>query len=166
MIAKPAALTPQIAKFAVELAYQAGIPKDVLHLVTMPGLQLSNSLLTDPRIAGVAFTGSTEAARHINQVLAVKPGPIVPFIAETGGINAMIVDSSALWEQVVDDVVISAFHSAGQRCSCLRLLLVQQEVADEILAMLKGAMAELKLGDPGFLLPMSVLSSIKTLTII
>ena len=166
VIAKPAALTPQIAKFAVELAYQAGIPKDVLHLVTMPGLQLSNSLLTDPRIAGVAFTGSTEAARHINQVLAVKPGPIVPFIAETGGINAMIVDSSALWEQVVDDVVISAFHSAGQRCSCLRLLLVQQEVADEILAMLKGAMAELKLGDPGFLLPMSVLSSIKTLTII
>ena len=111
----------------------------------------ARALVADPRVAGVAFTGSTETARAINRVLAQRAGPIVPLIAETGGQNAMIVDSSALPEQVVADVVTSAFDSAGQRCSALRLLYVQEDVAERILAMLAGAMAELRIGDPGLL---------------
>jgi RHH-type proline utilization regulon transcriptional repressor/proline dehydrogenase/delta 1-pyrroline-5-carboxylate dehydrogenase len=105
----------------------------------------------DPRIAGIAFTGSTETGQAINRALAHRPGPIVPLIAETGGQNAMIVDSSALPEQVVTDVVTSAFLSVGQRCSCLRVLFVQDDVARRILDMLAGAMAELAIGDPGLL---------------
>src|SRR5205807_762428 len=108
-------------------------------------------LVADPRIAGIAFTGSTETARRINLELARRPGPIVPFIAETGGQNAMIVDSSALAEQVVADVLASAFDSAGQRCSAARLLYVQADIADRLLAMLAGAMAELAIGDPGLI---------------
>jgi RHH-type transcriptional regulator, proline utilization regulon repressor / proline dehydrogenase / delta 1-pyrroline-5-carboxylate dehydrogenase len=105
-------------------------------------------LVADPRVAGVAFTGSTETARAINLSLARRPGPIAPLIAETGGQNAMIVDSSALAEQVVADVLASAFDSAGQRCSALRLLFLQDDIADAVLDMLAGAMAELKIGDP------------------
>ncbi len=151
VLAKPAGQTPLVAQFAVELAHKAGIPPQALQLITVPGSHLSETILLDSRLGGVVFTGSTETAHHINRILAQKPGPIVPLIAETGGINAMVVDSSALWEQVVDDVITSAFQSAGQRCSCLRLLLLQHEVADGILEMLKGAMAELRLGDPSLL---------------
>ena len=106
------------------------------------------SLVADPRVAGVAFTGSTEVGRAINRALAAKDGPIVPLIAETGGINAMIVDATALPEQVTDDVITSAFRSAGQRCSALRLLCLQEDVADRMLDMLIGAARELKVGDP------------------
>src|SRR5207302_9702070 len=109
------------------------------------------ALVADPRIAGIAFTGSTETARAINLALARRDGPIVPLIAETGGQNAMIVDSSALAEQVVADVVTSAFDSAGQRCSALRLPYLQDDIADRLLAMLTGAMAELAIGDPALL---------------
>src|SRR5439155_14256093 len=105
-------------------------------------------LMTDPVVAGVLFTGSTETATIINKSLANRPGPIVPFLAETGGQNAMIVDSSALPEQVVKDVLVSAFGSAGQRCSALRVLFLQEDIASRILPMLKGAMMELSIGDP------------------
>ena len=105
-------------------------------------------LVADPRVAGVAFTGSTEVARLINRALAAKDGPIVPLIAETGGINAMIVDATALPEQVTDDVITSAFRSAGQRCSALRLLCVQEDVADRIIEMIEGAARALVVGDP------------------
>jgi RHH-type proline utilization regulon transcriptional repressor/proline dehydrogenase/delta 1-pyrroline-5-carboxylate dehydrogenase len=126
----------------------AGIPADILHLLPGSGETVGAALVADRRIAGVAFTGSTETARSINQALAARAGPIVPLIAETGGQNAMIVDSSALPEQVVADVVTSAFDSAGQRCSALRLLYLQDDIADRLLPMLAGAMAELTLGDP------------------
>src|SRR5690606_33254083 len=106
------------------------------------------ALTADPRIAGVAFTGSTAVAQAINRALAAKSGPIVPLIAETGGINTMIVDASALPEQVTDDVVTSAFRSAGQRCSALRLLCVQDDIADPVIDMIAGAAAELAVGDP------------------
>src|SRR5215510_3629974 len=136
-----------VAADAVRLMHQAGVPKTVLHLV--PGDGRSGAALTaDARIAGVAFTGSTEVARAINRTLAGKDGPIVPLIAETGGVNAMVVDATALPEQVTDDVVVSAFRSAGQRCSALRLLSVQEDVADRVVAMIEGAARELKLGDP------------------
>lgn len=148
VLAKPAAQTTRIAQRAVELAYEAGIPQDVLQLVNIKGSQVDEWILKDPRVAGVAFTGSNEVARQINLTLAQKEGPIVPLIAETGGINAMLVDSSALFEQVVRDVITSAFQSAGQRCSALRLLFVQEDIADGLLRMLAGAMAELKFGDP------------------
>jgi len=151
VIAKPAEQTPLIAAAAVRLAHQAGIPGDVLHLLPGDGPRVGAPLVADPRIAGVAFTGSTEVARRINQTLANREGPIVPLIAETGGQNAMIVDSTALPEQVVRDVVTSAFQSAGQRCSALRVLFVQDDVADRMLTMLAGAMAELRVGDPQFL---------------
>lgn len=151
VVAKPAHQTLKIAQFAVQLAHSAGIPKDVLQLIPTSGRLLSETLLTKTDLAGVAFTGSTETAWSINQTLAARRGPIVPLIAETGGINAMIVDSSALFEQVVTDVVISAFQSAGQRCSALRLLIVQEDIADPLLEMLKGAMKELTLGDPHLL---------------
>ena len=151
VIAKPAEQTPLTAAAAVRLMHEAGIPGDTLHLLPGTGESVGAPLIADPRIAGVAFTGSTETARAIALSLARRPGPIVPLIAETGGQNAMIVDSSALPEQVVADVLISAFESAGQRCSSLRLLYVQADIADRVLAMLTGAMAELAIGDPALL---------------
>src|SRR5207248_1624147 len=149
VIAKPAEQTPLVAAAAVRHLLAAGVPGDVLHLLLGTGESVGAALVSDPRIAGIAFTGSTETARAINQALATRPGPIVPLIAETGGQNAMIVDSSALAEQVVADVLTSAFDSAGQRCSALRLLYVQDDIADRLLPMLTGAMAELAVGDPG-----------------
>jgi RHH-type proline utilization regulon transcriptional repressor/proline dehydrogenase/delta 1-pyrroline-5-carboxylate dehydrogenase len=149
VIAKPAEQTPLVAACAVALAHRAGVPASVLHLLPGDGARVGARLAADPRIAGVAFTGSTETARAINQVLAGRPGPIVPLIAETGGQNAMIVDNSALPEQVVDDVLTSAFRSAGQRCSALRVLFVQDGIAPRVLEMLTGAAAELRTGDPG-----------------
>ncbi|MFO0998295.1 MAG: bifunctional proline dehydrogenase/L-glutamate gamma-semialdehyde dehydrogenase PutA [Alphaproteobacteria bacterium] len=151
VIAKPAEQTPIIGAEVVRLLHQAGVPGDVLHFLPGRGSVVGARLVADPRISGVAFTGSTETARLIAQVLATRPGPIAPLIAETGGQNAMIVDSSALPEQVIDDVLASSFQSAGQRCSALRVLFVQEDVADRILAMLEGAMAELVVGDPAFL---------------
>ncbi len=151
VVAKPAEQTPLIAAAAVRLLLEAGIPGEVLHLLPGTGEAVGAPLVADPRIAGIAFTGSTETARHINLELAGRPGPIVPFIAETGGQNAMIVDSSALAEQVVADVLASAFDSAGQRCSAARLLYVQADIADRLLAMLAGAMAELVIGDPALI---------------
>ncbi|WP_439572317.1 bifunctional proline dehydrogenase/L-glutamate gamma-semialdehyde dehydrogenase PutA [Phreatobacter sp.] len=147
VIAKPAEQTPLIAAAAVALAHRAGIPPDALALLPGDG-RVGAALVADPRVAGVAFTGSTEVAWRINRALAAKDGPIVPLIAETGGINAMIVDATALPEQVSDDVVTSAFRSAGQRCSALRLLCLQEDVADRMLAMIRGAAAELTIGDP------------------
>ena len=151
VVAKPAEQTSLTAAAAVRLLHQAGIPGDVLHLLPGTGEAVGAPLVADPRVAGVVFTGSTETARLINLELARRPGPIVPLIAETGGQNAMIVDSSALAEQVVVDVLTSAFESAGQRCSSLRLLYVQADIADRLLAMLTGAMAELTIGDPGLI---------------
>lgn len=148
VIAKPAPQTPRIAAEAVRLAHQAGVPEDALILA--PGGPAVGAALTgDPRIAGVAFTGSTPTAKKIAQsLLEGEDRPIVPLIAETGGVNAMIVDSTALAEQVVADVLLSAFGSAGQRCSALRLLLVQEEVAEHMIEMLTGAMDALIVGDP------------------
>ncbi|HXX26439.1 MAG TPA: bifunctional proline dehydrogenase/L-glutamate gamma-semialdehyde dehydrogenase PutA [Pseudolabrys sp.] len=147
VVAKPAEQTPLIAFEAAKLLHEAGVPASVLHLV--PGAGDVGSLLTaDKHVAGVAFTGSTGVARLINCALAAKDGPIPPLIAETGGINAMIVDATALPEQVTDDVITSAFRSAGQRCSALRLLCVQDDVAKRVLDMVAGAARELKLGDP------------------
>jgi RHH-type proline utilization regulon transcriptional repressor/proline dehydrogenase/delta 1-pyrroline-5-carboxylate dehydrogenase len=151
VIAKPAEQTPLMAAKAVELLHRAGVPGDVLHLLPGGGETVGAALVRDPRVAGVAFTGSTEVAKAIQRALADRPGPIVPLIAETGGQNAMIVDSSALPEQVTNDAIISAFHSAGQRCSALRVLFVQQDIADRLLAMLVGAMDELVVGDPALL---------------
>ena len=148
VVAKPAPQTPLIAAAAVALALEAGIPADALQLVTGGG-DIGDALVRDPHIAGVAFTGSTATARRIARALLDDDNrPLVPLIAETGGINAMIVDSTALTEQVVQDVITSAFRSAGQRCSALRLLLVQADVADRTLEMLKGAMDTLRPGDP------------------
>lgn len=149
VVAKPAPQTPRIAAFAVELAHRAGVPADVL-ILAPGGPEAGAALTADPRVMGVAFTGSTATAKKIaRSLLADDDRPIVPLIAETGGINAMIVDSTALPEQVVSDVVTSSFRSAGQRCSALRLLVVQEDVADGILKMLAGAMDLLVLGDPG-----------------
>jgi RHH-type proline utilization regulon transcriptional repressor/proline dehydrogenase/delta 1-pyrroline-5-carboxylate dehydrogenase len=149
VVAKPAPQTPRIAARAVELAHEAGVPSDAVILLP-GGPEVGAALTADPRIAGVAFTGSTATARKIARALLEDDTrPIVPLIAETGGINAMIVDSTALPEQVVADVVTSAFRSAGQRCSALRLLLLQEEIAETTIAMLKGAMDTLRLGDPG-----------------
>ncbi|MET4804095.1 bifunctional proline dehydrogenase/L-glutamate gamma-semialdehyde dehydrogenase PutA [Bradyrhizobium sp. LB11.1] len=147
VVAKPAEQTPCIALAAVALLHEAGIPTSALHLVTGDG-RIGAVLTAHADIAGVVFTGSTEVARHINRTLAAKDGPIVPLIAETGGINAMIADATALPEQVADDVVISAFRSAGQRCSALRLLFVQEDVADRMIEMIAGAARELRIGDP------------------
>ena len=148
VIAKPAEQTPLIAAEAVRLLHEAGIPSAALHLLQGDG-RIGAELVAHADIAGVVFTGSTEVARSINRTLAAKDGPIVPLIAETGGINAMIADATALPEQVADDVVTSAFRSAGQRCSALRLLFVQDDVADRMIEMIAGAARELKLGDPG-----------------
>jgi RHH-type transcriptional regulator, proline utilization regulon repressor / proline dehydrogenase / delta 1-pyrroline-5-carboxylate dehydrogenase len=147
VVAKPAEQTPLIACEAVKLMHQAGVPVSALHLVPGDG-KVGAMLTADLRIAGVAFTGSTEVARLINRALASKAGPIVPLIAETGGINAMIVDATALPEQVTDDVIASAFRSAGQRCSALRLLCLQDDIADKMLDMIEGAARELNVGDP------------------
>ncbi|WP_018083220.1 bifunctional proline dehydrogenase/L-glutamate gamma-semialdehyde dehydrogenase PutA [Asticcacaulis benevestitus] len=148
VIAKPAPQTPLIAFRAVELAWQAGIPHDVLHVLP-GGVEVGDAIIGHGQVNGVAFTGSMPTARTIaRNLLKDDNRPIVPLIAETGGLNAMIVDSSALPEQVVADVVTSAFRSAGQRCSALRLLIVQDEVADGIITMLKGAMDTLVIGDP------------------
>ncbi len=147
VIAKPAEQTPLIAHEMVRLLHEAGVPTTALHLITGDG-EVGAALVADPSIAGVAFTGSTEVGRLINRALAAKDGPIVPLIAETGGINAMIADATALPEQVTDDVITSAFRSAGQRCSAARILFVQDDVADTMTAMIAGAAAELRLGDP------------------
>jgi RHH-type proline utilization regulon transcriptional repressor/proline dehydrogenase/delta 1-pyrroline-5-carboxylate dehydrogenase len=150
VIAKPAPQTPMIAAKAVSLLHQAGIPEDVL--VMLPGgADVGARLVEMPGIAGVAFTGSTQASRAIHQALAAKDGPIVPLIAETGGQNVMLVDSSALPEQVVADVLDSAFRSAGQRCSALRVLCLQDAIGGRVERMLAGAMDELEIGDPGLL---------------
>ena len=148
--AKPAEQTPIIGSVAVALLHEAGIPKDVLHFLPGDG-RIGAALVADPHCAGVAFTGSTEVAKLIATSLATKPGPLVPLIAETGGQNALIADSSALPEQLVRDVIASAFNSAGQRCSALRVLFVQADIADKVIAMLAGAMQELRLGDPASL---------------
>jgi RHH-type proline utilization regulon transcriptional repressor/proline dehydrogenase/delta 1-pyrroline-5-carboxylate dehydrogenase len=147
VVAKPAEQTPLVAAEAVRLLHQAGVPASALHLVPGDG-SIGAALVAHPDVAGVVFTGSTEVARSINRALAAKDGPIVPLIAETGGINAMIVDATALPEQVADDVVTSAFRSAGQRCSALRLLFVQDDVADRMIEMISGAARELRIGDP------------------
>jgi len=148
VLAKPAEQTPLIAAAAVKLLQEAGVPGDVLHLLPGDGPRIGNLLFGDSKLAGVAFTGSTEAANAINRALAARSGPIAALIAETGGQNAMIVDSTALPEQVARDVLTSAFDSAGQRCSALRVLFLQDDVADKMLAIILGAMDELKLGDP------------------
>ena len=148
VVAKPAPQTPLIAAAAVRLAYAAGVPEDAL-ILAPGGPEVGAALTADPRVMGVAFTGSTATAKKIaRSLLEDDARPIVPLIAETGGINAMIVDSTALPEQVVADVVTSSFRSAGQRCSALRLLLLQEEIADGVIEMLKGAMDLLILGDP------------------
>jgi RHH-type proline utilization regulon transcriptional repressor/proline dehydrogenase/delta 1-pyrroline-5-carboxylate dehydrogenase len=147
VVAKPAEQTPLTAARAVALLHAAGVPAAALRLLA-GGRETGAALIADPRIAGVAFTGSTATAKSIHRALAAKDGPIVPLIAETGGVNAMIADSSALTEQLVNDTLISAFQSAGQRCSALRVLFVQEDAADRTIEMLRGAMAELVIGDP------------------
>ncbi|HEX7383243.1 MAG TPA: L-glutamate gamma-semialdehyde dehydrogenase, partial [Burkholderiaceae bacterium] len=146
--AKPAEQTPAVAAAFVELLHAADVPLDALALLHGPGETVGAALVADARIAGVCFTGSTAVAKSIQRALAAKDGPIVPLVAETGGINAMIVDSTALPEQVVDAVVQSAFRSAGQRCSALRVLAVHEGIADAVIAMIAGALRELVLGDP------------------
>jgi RHH-type proline utilization regulon transcriptional repressor/proline dehydrogenase/delta 1-pyrroline-5-carboxylate dehydrogenase len=147
VVAKPAEQTPLVAAEALRLLYEAGVPESALHLVPGDG-SIGAALVAHRDISGVVFTGSTEVARSINRTLAAKDGPIVPLIAETGGINAMIVDATALPEQVADDAVTSAFRSAGQRCSALRLLFVQDDVADRMIEVIAGAARELRVGDP------------------
>ena len=148
VIAKPAEQTPLIGACAVAILHEAGVPRAALQLVVGTGEAVGAPLVRHASIAGVVFTGSYETACAINRALAARDGPIVPLIAETGGMNAMIVDSSALPEQVVADTIASAFQSAGQRCSAARLLLVQEDAAPRVLEMLAGAMAELVVGDP------------------
>ncbi|HEX5767865.1 MAG TPA: bifunctional proline dehydrogenase/L-glutamate gamma-semialdehyde dehydrogenase PutA, partial [Burkholderiales bacterium] len=148
VVAKPAEQTPRIGLRALEILYQAGVPPDAACCVVGPGDTTGAALVADPQISGVAFTGSVETARRINEALAKRGGAIVPLIAETGGVNAMIVDASALPEQVVDDTVVSAFQSAGQRCSAQRILFVDEGCAARVMRLLAGALAELKVGDP------------------
>ena len=146
--AKPAEQTPAVAQRMVELLHACGVPADALQLLHGPGETIGAALVNDAHCAGVAFTGSTQVAKLIQRNLAAQDGPLVPLIAETGGINAMVVDSTALAEQVVDAVVQSAFRSTGQRCSALRLLCVHERIADGLIEMLEGAMHELVIGDP------------------
>jgi RHH-type transcriptional regulator, proline utilization regulon repressor / proline dehydrogenase / delta 1-pyrroline-5-carboxylate dehydrogenase len=148
VVAKPAEQTPLIAMRAVELFLEAGIPEGGLQLVQGDGAKIGPALTGDPRIAGVAFTGSVETARNIDRSMAKDGNPDALLIAETGGLNAMIVDSTALPEQAVRDIVVSSFQSAGQRCSALRIVFIQKEVAPKIVEMLEGAVRELKNGDP------------------
>ncbi len=151
VIAKPAEQTPLIGAAAIRLMDEAGIPPGVIQLLPGSGAEVGAALVDDPRVCGVAFTGSTATARLINQSLAARKGAMAALIAETGGLNVMLVDATALPEQVVDDVIISAFQSAGQRCSALRVLYLQSDIADTVIDMLTGAMAELELGDPAAL---------------
>jgi len=148
VLAKPAEQTPGVAAAAAGLLHAAGVPPAALRLLLGPGETVGAALVAAPGVAGVVFTGSTAVARTIHRALAAKDGPIVPLIAETGGINAMLVDSTALPEQVSDAVVQSAFRSAGQRCSALRLLCVHAQIADHVIAMIRGAAQELVTGDP------------------
>jgi len=148
VLAKPAEQTPRIAAAATQLFKRAGLPDDVLHLLPGPGETVGAALIGHPDLSGVAFTGGTDTAQVINRSLAARTGPILPFIAETGGLNAMFVDTTAQREQVIDDVILSAFGSAGQRCSALRILFLPEETADILIAGLKGAMDVLNLGDP------------------
>src|SRR5690606_892620 len=148
VVAKPAEQTPLIAERAVALLHEAGVPKAVLHLLPGDGPSVGAPLTADPRIAGVCFTGSTEVARMIERQLAETAAPDAMLIAETGGLNAMIVDSTALPEQAVRDILASAFQSAGQRCSALRILYVQKDVEKKMLEMLEGAAKALVVGDP------------------
>jgi len=148
VLAKPAEQTSLIGYAAVKLFQKAGLPKDVLHFLPGPGSKVGAALTAHPDVAGVCFTGSTEVAKIINRTLAAKDGPIPVLIAETGGLNGMFVDTSALKEQVVDDAIASAFNAAGQRCSALRVLFLPVETADDFIDCLKGAMGELEVGDP------------------
>ena len=148
VLAKPAEQTPGVAAAMVNLLHECGVPTTVLQMLHGPGQTIGAALVAHPAVAGVAFTGSTAVAKAIQRALAAKDGPIVPLIAETGGINAMVVDSTALPEQVADAVIHSAFKSAGQRCSALRLLCLHESVADRIIEMIQGAASTLRLGDP------------------
>jgi len=148
VIAKPAEQTPRLGLTVLEILREAGVPEHVAACAIGDGESVGAALVADPRVKGVAFTGSVETAKRINEALAKREGPIVPLIAETGGVNAMFVDASALPEQVVDDVIISAFQSAGQRCSAQRILFLDEGCAPRVLRLLAGALAELKVGDP------------------
>src|SRR5690606_36677907 len=148
VIAKPAEQTNLVGFAAVKLLHEVGVPEDVLQFLPGDGTTVGAALTRDPRVAGVAFTGSTETARAINRALAARDAAIAVLIAETGGQNALIADSSALPEQLVKDVLASAFTSAGQRCSAARVLFVQEDIADKVITMLAGAMDELVVGDP------------------
>lgn len=148
VVAKPAEQSPLIAFEAVRLFHEVGLPTGALHLVPGPGETIGVALTSSPDIDGVCFTGGTQTAKAINRTLANRDGPIVPFIAETGGLNAMFVDTTALREQVIDDVIVSAFGSAGQRCSALRVVFLPHDTADGLIEGLMGAMDELKVGDP------------------
>ncbi|NNK33267.1 MAG: L-glutamate gamma-semialdehyde dehydrogenase, partial [Xanthomonadales bacterium] len=151
VLAKPADQTPAVAALAVRLMHEAGVPRAALQFVPGRGSVVGAKMTSDPRIDGVALTGSMDTAHRINRSLAARDAPLASFIAETGGQNAMLVDSSALPEQVVQDVIRSAFHSAGQRCSALRVLFLQDDVADRIMELLAGAMEQLVVGDPRWL---------------
>ncbi len=148
VVAKPAEQTPLIADAAVRLLLDAGIARDAIALLPGRGETVGARLVADSRVSGVAFTGGTSTAQAINRALAARSGALIPFIAETGGLNVMIADSSALPEQVITDVLASAFNSAGQRCSALRILCVQRDIAPRIIKLLKGAMDQLRVGDP------------------
>jgi RHH-type proline utilization regulon transcriptional repressor/proline dehydrogenase/delta 1-pyrroline-5-carboxylate dehydrogenase len=148
VVAKPAPATPLVAHAMTRLLHEAGVPVEVLHLTPADGPPFGKVAFSHPALAGVAFTGSTATATTINRALANRDGAILPLIAETGGVNAMVVDATALPEQVVDDAITSAFTSAGQRCSALRVLYVQEEIADRVINMLVGAMKCLVIGDP------------------
>ncbi len=148
VLAKPAGQTPLVAFEAVQLMLKAGVPASVLALLPGEGGTVGQALISNPDVGGVCFTGSTATAQHINRTLAQNAAPTVPLIAETGGLNAMIVDSTALPEQAVDDIVTSAFQSAGQRCSALRILYVQEDIAENLIEMMKGAVDELAIGNP------------------
>ncbi len=151
VIAKPAEQTNLIGYYAVKLLHDAGVPAEVVQFLPGDGATVGAALTADPRVAGVAFTGSTETARAINRAMAARDAAIGVLIAETGGQNAFIADSSALPEQLVKDAIGSAFTSAGQRCSAARVLFVQDDIADKVMTMLAGAMKELKVGNPGLL---------------
>ncbi|MFV0276854.1 MAG: bifunctional proline dehydrogenase/L-glutamate gamma-semialdehyde dehydrogenase PutA, partial [Parahaliea sp.] len=151
VVAKPAEQTSLIALYTVALARRCGLPEHVLQVVVAPGPQVGEQLVPDARIKAVMFTGSTETGALLARVLANRPDAPVPLIAETGGQNCMMVDSTALPEQVVDDVITSGFRSAGQRCSALRVLFLQEEIADKVINMIIGAMRELRIGDPAWL---------------
>ncbi|MFC7302419.1 bifunctional proline dehydrogenase/L-glutamate gamma-semialdehyde dehydrogenase PutA [Cognatiluteimonas weifangensis] len=151
VLAKPAEQTNLVGYYAVKLLHEAGVPEAVLQFLPGDGATVGAALTADPRVAGVAFTGSTDTARAINRALAARDAAIGVLIAETGGQNALIGDSSALPEQLVKDALASAFTSAGQRCSAARVLFVQEDIADKVVSMLAGAMAELQVGDPGLL---------------